>query len=467
MTTNAHADRTSRFGGLEYCVLLQKFADGTDSPRAFLERCLETISEREDTVKAWVVLNESSARLAADASSSRHRAGRALSSIDGMPIGIKDLIHTKDMPTQLGSPIFKGYESKSDSPCVQALRNAGAVILGKTVTTELGWSHPGPTTNPFDALRTPGGSSSGSGAAIGARMVPAAIGSQVGGSIIRPASYCANYAIKPTLGAINRGEGLPLSQLHTGVHAGSLLDMWQVAIEIATRVGGDPGSPGLFGSAGLHEKIKPARLIVAETMGWSLLDDNTLSAFEQVLGQLRDKGVTILRRSDEPVIEAFETRIAESATITYDICAYEFRPTLETLAEREPDGLSEALKSLLDGARQMSLNNYRAALHKRDEARLWHAALANTGDAMITLSSVGPAPLLQNTGAKDFSPLHTTGSPAFNLATSLLGAPTITMPLLAVDGMPVGIQIIGQQHADHRLTGLARWIGENIQPVSV
>src|SRR5690349_14050474 len=173
------------FKALGYHDALQRFRDSTDTPRAYLERCLEMIREREPVVKAFVALNEAGARAAADASTARWRAGRPLSPIDGMPIGIKDLLETRDMPTEMGCVGYKGNFPKRDNAAVTALREAGAVVLGKTVTTELGGAHPGPTTNPFDARRTPGGSSSGSAAAVAARMVPAAIGTQVGGSIIR------------------------------------------------------------------------------------------------------------------------------------------------------------------------------------------------------------------------------------------------------------------------------------------
>src|SRR5215469_2426739 len=221
------------FKALSFHDAAQRFRDSTDTPRAYLERCLEMIREREPVVKAFVAFNDAGARAAADASSARWRSGRPLSQIDGMPIGIKDLLETKDMPTELGCAAFAGNFPKRDNAAVWALREAGAVILGKTVTAELGGAHPGPTTNPFDPAHTPGGSSSGSAAAIGAGMVPAAIGSQVGGSIIRPASYCANYALKPTQGGINRGERQAISMSTHGPHAGCLEDMWAVAIEIA------------------------------------------------------------------------------------------------------------------------------------------------------------------------------------------------------------------------------------------
>src|SRR5918996_3410628 len=203
----------------------RRFTDGNDSPRAYLERCLETIAAREPVVKALTAINETGARAAADASAARWKAGKPLSPIDGMPVAIKDLLETKDMPTEMGCAAMKGNFPKRDNAGVWALRQAGAVILAKTVTAELGGSHPGPTTNPFDPAHTPGGSSSGSAAAVGARMVPAAIGSQVAGSIIRPASYCGNWALKPSQGAINRGERQATSMSTHGMHASCAEDM--------------------------------------------------------------------------------------------------------------------------------------------------------------------------------------------------------------------------------------------------
>src|SRR5215813_900086 len=282
------------FRALTFHDAVARFRDGSDTPRAYLERCLETIAEREPVVRAFVVVNEAGARGAADASSARWRDGRPLSPIDGLPIGIKDLLETRDMPTQMGCEAYRGNFPKRDNAAVWALRQAGAVVLGKTVTAELGGSHPGPTTNPFDPARTPGGSSSGSAAAVAARMVPAAIGTQVGGSIIRPAAYCGNVALKPSQGGINRGERQATSMSTHGVHAGSIEDMWQVAIEIARRAGGDRGCLGLFGPPSPPPATKPERLIVLETEGWAALDAPSRAAFEALLEALRRAGVTIL-----------------------------------------------------------------------------------------------------------------------------------------------------------------------------
>src|SRR5215475_10830892 len=281
----------------------RRFTDGNDSPRAYLERCLETIAQREPVVRAFTAINEAGARVTADESAVRWKAGRPLSPIDGMPIAIKDLLETRKMATEMGCAAMKGNFPKRDNAAVWALRQAGAVILAKTVTAELGGSHPGATTNPFDKARTPGGSSSGSAAAVGANMVPAAIGTQVGGSIIRPAAYCGNFALKPTQGGINRGERLATSQSTHGPHAGCLEDMWQVAIEMTKRCGGDRGSIGLQGPDSLPAAIRPDRLIVLETEGWPDLDAASKVAFAQLLGQLKAAGVSLIHRGDHPFVE--------------------------------------------------------------------------------------------------------------------------------------------------------------------
>src|SRR5215468_8386946 len=303
------------FKALTFHDAVPRFREGSDSPRAYLERCIDIIKEREPIVKAFVVLNEAGARAAADESTARWKAGHPISSIDGMPIGIKDLLETKDMPTQMGCEAFAGNFPKRDNAAVWALRQAGAIILGKTATAELGGSHPPATTNPFDPARTAGGSSSGSAAAVAARMVPAAIGTQVGGSIIRPAAYCGNVALKPTQGGINRGERQATSMSTHGVHAGSIEDTWHVAIEIARRVGGDRGYLGLMGPSPAPAAVKPERLIVLETEGWAALDAASREAFEVLLEDLRRAGVTLLGRRDHRWIEALEQAIGDGRAV--------------------------------------------------------------------------------------------------------------------------------------------------------
>jgi Asp-tRNA(Asn)/Glu-tRNA(Gln) amidotransferase A subunit family amidase len=438
-----------------------RFGTGEDDPRRYLERCLDTIATREPQVKAWVVLNERGAREAADASAARWRSGKPLSAIDGMPIGIKDLIETRDMPTQMGCPAFDGNFPKRDSALVRALRDAGAVILGKTVTTELGGAHPNATTNPFDPRRTPGGSSSGSAAAVGAGMVPAAIGTQVGGSVIRPASYCGNWGFKPTQGALNRGERQGYSQSTIGVHAGSVVDMWRVAMAIAQRAGGDPGHPGVFGPADAPEPVKPQQLAVMETEGWKQLDAATLEAFERVLEGLRAEGVTIIRRNDSTAVESFERGIASIRAINSDLCAFENRAAFENIVEQHPGKLSWRTTKVLDRGRAMNIEDYRQRLREREEARQRLIALTPRCDALISLSSPGAAPIHDDSSARP------TGDAIFNYPSSTIGAPAVSIPLIGVSGMPLGVQIMGQPHADARVTAIARWLGATVAPVQV
>jgi Asp-tRNA(Asn)/Glu-tRNA(Gln) amidotransferase A subunit family amidase len=381
-----------------------------------------------------------------------------------MPIGIKDLLETKDMPTQMGCEAFRGNFPKRDNAAVWALREAGAVILGKTSTAELGGSHPPATTNPFDPARSAGGSSSGSAAAVAARMVPAAIGTQVGGSIIRPASYCGNIALKPTQGGINRGERQATSMSTHGVHAGCIEDMWQVAIEIAERAGGDRGCVGLVGPRQPPAAQKPERLILLETAGWQLLDVGSKAAFEKLLHSIERAGIDLLRRGDNPLVEKLERAIADATSICNAITGWENRWYQRNLVNESPDGLSDRAKIALAKAEAMSVADYRTALIDRDVAQACYSGVAPLADAVITLSSPGPAP--HWAGDQPGKPLapRPTGDPVFNFPSSMLFAPAVTMPLMAVQNMPLGAQLMGRSHEDARITGMARWMVENLTP---
>jgi Asp-tRNA(Asn)/Glu-tRNA(Gln) amidotransferase A subunit family amidase len=442
------------------------FAKGADTPRAYLERCLETIAAREPTVRAWVVMNEAGAREAADASTQRWRDGRPLSTIDGMPVGIKDLLETRDMPTQMGCPAYRGNFPKRDNAAVWALRQAGAVVLGKTVTTELGGAHPGPTTNPFDQRRTPGGSSSGSAAAVGAGMVPAALGTQVGGSVIRPASYCGNVALKPTQGGINRGERQATSMSTTGIHAGTIDDMWQVAIEVARRAGGDPGRPGLFGPPTTPAARRPTILGVMETEGWVALDEASKAAFEQVVANLRAAGVTVLRRADHPMLDAFEASLVGVQAMTSAITGWENHWLFRNLVAQDPEAISARSRAVLAMAERMTPEDYRLRLLQREELRARHALLAPVVDALIAPASPGPAPLWAGEVPNAKPVARPTGDAVFNTPSSGIGAPAVTIPLTTVGGMPMGVQVMAQVNMDAQATAIARWMLETLPPVA-
>src|SRR6516164_2024003 len=276
------------------------FGGGKDSPRQFLERCIVELDTWEPKIGAFVTLNLDAARAAADHSTERWRTGKPLSPIDGMPIGIKDIIETIDMPTENGSPLFAGFCSERDSASVAALREAGGVIVGKTVTTEFAASEPRGTRNPWDQTRTPGGSSSGSAAAVAVGAISVGLGTQVIGSILRPASFCGCFGFKPTVGAINRGGSYDgLSQSAHGTLAASLPEAWQVAYEIAQRAGGDPGFPGLYGPATPPEPVRPKKLARSETDGWAVATAGAKAALAGAVDKLNAAGITIVTRHDD------------------------------------------------------------------------------------------------------------------------------------------------------------------------
>ncbi|WP_332837759.1 amidase family protein, partial [Neoroseomonas rubea] len=226
-----------------------QFRAGTSSPRAFLEDCIAAIAADEPAIAAFVTQDMPAARRAADASAARWRDGCPLSPIDGMPVVVKDMIEMADLPTQMNNPVFAGWQARRDAAGVLALREAGAVILGKTVTTEFACGNSGPTRNPYDTTRTPGGSSSGSAAAVGAGMASLGLGTQTHASTIRPAGYCGAYALKASFGALPVGGLAPLAPTldHLGIIGASLEDVWAGAMAIARRAGGTPPHPGLAG----------------------------------------------------------------------------------------------------------------------------------------------------------------------------------------------------------------------------
>ena len=422
------------------------FASGKDSARAFLERCLVQLDAWEPKIGAFVALNLAAARTAADRSANRWRTGKPLSPIDGMPIGIKDIIETIDMATENGSPLFAGYRSERDGASVAALREAGAVIVGKTVTTEFAWMHPRATRNPWDLSRTPGGSSSGSAAAVAVGAISVGIGTQVFGSIVRPSSFCGCFGFKPTVGAINRGGSHDaLSQSTHGPIAASLPEAWQVAYEISRRAGGDPGYPGLYGPPTCPTPSKPRRLAVLETDGWAVATSAARQAFEEASARLKSAGVTLLSRHENEKIAAVEDAIHDARELSHNIIAWESRWPLNTYRARDAGKLSQPMHDLAARAEALTLDDYRRDIEERDRRRAVYLSLAAEFDACVTLSAPGVAPV----------GLGWTGDPAFVIPGSMLGVPAITLPVLHDGGLPLGLQLLGFADADAALFSTA------------
>jgi Asp-tRNA(Asn)/Glu-tRNA(Gln) amidotransferase A subunit family amidase len=430
------------------------FAGRTDSPREFLERCLAGLEAWEPKIGAFVILNLPAARTAADRSTERWRAGRPLSPIDGMPVGVKDIIETIDMPTGNGSPLFEGVRTNRDAASVAALREAGALILGKTVTTEFAWLEPRATRNPWDFNRTPGGSSSGSAAAVAVGAVSAALGTQVVGSILRPASFCGCFGFKPTVGAINRGGAHDfLSQSAHGPLAASLADAWAVAWEIARRAGGDPGFPGLYGPPACPAPMTPRRLAVLETDGWAAAAPAAKDAFKEASARLKSAGVTLASRHESKKVAAAEDAIKSARELSVSLIAFESRWPLNTYRARDPSKLSQAMLDLFARGEAMSLDDYRQALADRGERRRAYRALEAECDACLTLAAPGAAPV----------GLGSTGDPAFVVPGSMLGVPAISLPALSDGGLPLGLQVLGFADADAALFSVAGGVLDLLQ----
>jgi Asp-tRNA(Asn)/Glu-tRNA(Gln) amidotransferase A subunit family amidase len=428
------------------------FVLGKDTPRDFLERCIANIEQKEGQVRAFVTLNLEAARKAADASGERYRAGQPLSMVDGCPVGIKDIMATSDMPTQMNSPVFRGWNSGQDAACVYALRRGGAIILGKTVTTEFAVGYSGPTTNPFDAARTPGGSSSGTAAGVGAGMIPVGLGTQTQGSTLRPASYCGAVGFKPTLGALNMAGVHPLSATndHLGVIGATLEDVWRVASQISLGVG-SPGFGFLDGAGmALPAPVKPRKLIRLYTRGWGETDAITKAAFESTIQSLETAGIEVVGKSDDPRIAAFEDAMERDIDSALDIVAYEMQWPFQDYVALHGEAIGERIRGLMLRANQITPADYVAMLEKRRDIRAHAMELARAigGDAFVTLAASGPAP----------QGLAHSGSRSFIVPGSWLGFPAFSLPIMEAHGLPLGLQLLGLDRQDGTLCAHAHWV---------
>ena len=326
------------------------------------------------------------------------------------------MIDTADMVTGMGSPLFDGYHPRFDAASVQRLRESGAVILGKTVTTECASSHPRGTRNPWDLTRTPGGGSSGSAGAVGCGMLCGGLGTQVVGSILRPSGFCGAYGFKPSLGGINRGGSLDyLSQSVTGTIAASLMDAWAMARAVANRVGGDPGYPGLIGPLTLPPPRQQARLALLRTAGWPILAPARAS-LAAALDQLRVAGVTVLTPENCPALAAVIAATTEALQIAMGINAWEWRWPLCSFVAHDASVQSPSALERQVRSHSVTQAEYAALLALREAARAAYAALAGQVDAVISVSTPGAAPVGQ----------ETTGNPISVVTGSLLGAPGVS-----------------------------------------
>jgi aspartyl-tRNA(Asn)/glutamyl-tRNA(Gln) amidotransferase subunit A len=422
---------------------------GELTPSELLERCLARIDRYEPRVKAWVVVDRDGAREQADQLTAELRNGQNRGPLHGIPVGVKDIIDVFDLPTGCGSKLWANSIARQDATCVARLRQAGAVILGKTVTTPFAFLDPPPTRNPWNLDRTPGGSSSGSAAAVACGMCLGALGSQTGGSLTRPASYCGVYSLKPTYDRLNLDGVLPLAASldHLGFMANSISDLGLLYRAVAgdmdyAKYGGidvrDPLPVGLnWGIARVRRKSNTA-------LGLQLTNDffpdrttpAAADAFRRFIDRLApadDTGPLITEVVLPPAFASVPT--AHRVVMASEAAAYH-----AARMARHPDDYPPKMTELIRDGLTVSGAAYKQAIDLRSTL-FFELTQRDIPCALLTPAAPGPAP----------GP-ETTGDAVFNAPWSFLGLPTVSIPIgRTPDGLPLAVQIIGEKFTEDAL----------------
>ncbi len=428
-----------------------EIARGTITAQDYTRACLDRIEAVEPEIGAFAHLDAEHAMAQARSLDERRAQGMPVGPLHGVPVAIKDIIDTSDFPTECGSPFLSGRRPAQDAHVVKRLREAGAVIIGKTVTTEFAYFHPGKTRNPHDPERTPGGSSSGSAAAVAAGMVPLALGTQTNGSVIRPASFCGVYGLKPSKGLVSRYGVLPLCPSFdvVGPFARSLDD---IALITGVIAGYDPGDPDTrpyavsnFRAVAAEKFPIEPRIAFVRTPVWDKADAQTREAFERLADSLGDACV----RVDLP------ERYAEAWTVHRTVMVAEMAYRLGRVVDRGGEAISGILRKLIDEGRGVGAVAYQQAV---DDAKSFARTLSEyleDCNAIITPAATGVAP----------HGIDTTGNPVFCTLWTLSGLPSLSLPLLTgEDDLPIGVQLVGAPHDDARLMRTANWLIGKVAP---
>lgn len=368
--------------------------------------------------------------------------------LGGIPVAIKDIIATHDMPTTNGSPIYRDHVPAADAWVVERLRNLGATIFGKTVSTEFAWRHPGPTVNPWNPEHTPGGSSSGSAAAVAAGLVPLALGSQTLGSVIRPAAFNGVVGLKPSYGAIPRLGVHPLSPSldHVGFFARRVDDVALALSLLAGSSDGDRhGQPLPPFAVDVGQGVAPLdrpRLAIVRFAKWERVEAEQQALFESIVRKLRSAGA-ILEELDLVALDtlnwdAINTIMLSEATVIFS-----------DLVARYPDRVSDVMKSHVEAGRSKSAMEYLAAKAAQEQRRAALDHELEGFDAVLTLPAFGEAP----------RGLQWTGDAEYCAPWTLVGAPALSLPAgFGRHGLPLGVQVAGRYRDDLRVLRAAKWI---------
>ena len=418
------------FHALTLVAAAEEIAAGTLTARALAAAQLARISATDGAIEAWAHLDP--AHVAAKARRRDAAPTAERGPLHGVGIGVKDIIGTADLPTELGTPIYAGRRPFHDAECVVRLTRAGAYVFGKTVSTEFAFMHPGKTRNPWNARHTPGGSSSGSAAAVAAGHVAGALGTQTNGSVIRPAAYCGVVGFKPTKDVIPFAGTSVFSRTldQLGTFTRTVADAARLASPLA-----DPGR--IQGS--VVPLAAPPRLAYLAGYPWTAIATDAGGTLEAAVTQLRQQADVV------PVRIPDEWQAANGVLRT--IMLFEAAQEMAALQERERARLSSELNAALDEGRAIARADYASALVRRDQAIASFADWCAGFDAIVSPAAPGAAP----------AGLDTTGDPACCTLWSLLGFPAITIPAGLVAGMPIGLQLSALPGADDRLLAVAAW----------
>ncbi len=411
--------------------IARRIEGGQLTAEAVVQSCLERIRERESVVRAWVHLDRDAALAAARASDKSGKPGV----MKGVPFGIKDIFDTADMPSGYGSPIYTGCRPTFDASAVSLPRAAGAILMGKTVTTEFANRHPGPTSNPHNPEHSPGGSSSGSAAAVGDFMVPLAIGTQTGGSVIRPAAYCGVVGFKPSFGLFPpAGMHMNTDSLDTvGAMARSVEDMALFRAALMAIPYEPPKMPD-----------RPPRLALCRTPHWNDAQPEGRSVLEAAAKRLAAAGAQVI---DSELPEGCADISDIQSRHSYYEAPRNHAPELHRHAALLSDDI--LANGRIAAGRKLTLDDFRAAWRRANTARAAAAEWAGGFDAILTLPAPGQAP----------RGLRSTGSAVFNGLWTILYMPCLTLPAdTGPDGLPVGIQLVAKRHQDARLLDVGLWV---------
>lgn len=438
---------------LDALSVAARLRDGEIAAEEYVAALLARIDEVEPTVQAWAYLDRRDALAQACELDERRAMGRPIGPLHGLAVGIKDIIDVRGMPTEDGTPLHAGRIATDDATLVTRLKEAGAVILGKTVTTELATYAPGKTRNPHNPEHTPGGSSSGSAAAVAAGMVPLAVGTQTNGSVLRPAAYCGVVGFKPSFGSISR-QGIltqspPLDQ--PGVFARNVVDAALLAEALlgfdAADAATTPGPRPPLSRIAASDPPLPPRLAFVPTALWEETSADTREAFAELVAFLGDS----VRRFDLP--EKSRDALAWHQTVMEADLAGSFEVEYDNGRER----LSESLRGQIERGRRVTAVDYRRALSRIPILNAGFDPLFDEVDALLTPATAGTAP----------AGLDATGSPMFCTLWTFCGMPCVSLPLASgADGLPLGVQLVGRRGDDARLLRTARWLSDTVARAS-